>query len=350
MMGNQSTPCITLNEKIAIILQEKSYQLALNGGPQKEGNQKLAEDIATELFELFNDSDKKLINDYIDEKITHLVFEGFINSTVDGKPITLPQEHQFPTLEELESDIETLKLASQEQIILALLNETTFAFDTENEGKIVRVVANFHGGGTQKLANEVPDGSSHSGKSIVPHTEDPYYSSTRVVRGHSPSPSSLILTARWNPLSETTKVAPIERALSQLSKEEITALTTKSFNFRPAKTASEGKSIGGTHIAILDLNDKGKLVANYNSERFSVDPSASEFIKKTYAKFSSIADRIKFDEINLQPTRALVINNPVSFHSRDTVKDNRRTLVRVFGYRKNTDYVLINQDPLVVKG
>lgn len=350
MPTNKSTPYIFLSEEIAAILQEKSYQLALKGGPQETGNQKLAEDIATELFELFNDNDKKLINDYISGKITHLVFDDFLNTDIDGNPIKLPQENQFPTLEELEADIEVLKLASQEQIILALLNETTFAFDSENEGKIVRVVANFRGGGTQKLANEAPDGSSHSGKAVVPHTEDPYYSSTKVEQGHSPSPSSLILTARWNPLSETTKLAPIERVLSQLSKEEIVALAGKNFNFRAAKTASEGKSVGGTHVSILDLNDKGRLAANYNLERFSVDPAASEFIKDTYAKFSQLAAEIKFDEINLQPNRTLVINNPLNFHCRDTVKDNRRVLVRVFGYRKNVDYLPINQDPLIVKG
>ncbi|MGM0938948.1 MAG: hypothetical protein ACQEWL_12990 [Pseudomonadota bacterium] len=156
MPTNKSTPYIFLSEEIAVILQEKSYQLALKGGPQETGNQKLAEDIATELFELFNDNDKKLINDYITGKITHLVFDGFLNTDIDGNPIKLPQENQFPTLEELEADIEVLKLASQEQIILALLNETTFAFNSENEGKIVRIVANFRGGGTQSLPMKPP--------------------------------------------------------------------------------------------------------------------------------------------------------------------------------------------------
>lgn len=350
MLKNQSTPYIFLSKEIAVILQTKSYQLALKGGPQEKGNQKLAEDIAAELFTLFNERDKKLINDYATEKITYLVFDGFLNTDINGNSIEPPQKNQLPTLEELESDIEVLKLASQEQIILALLNETTFAFDTENEGKIVRVVANFRGGGAQKLTNETPDGSSHSGNTIAPHTEDPYYSSTKVVQGHSQSPSSLILTARWNPSSDVTKVAPITRVLSQLSKEEITALAGKNFNFRAAKTASEGKSTGGTHVAILNLNDQGRLTANYNSERFSVDPSASEFIKETYAKFSKIATQIEFDEINLQSSRMLVINNPLSFHSRDTVRDNRRVLLRIFGYRKNANYIFINQDPLVVKG
>lgn len=350
MLENQPTPYIVLSKEIAIILQEKSYQLALKGGPQEKGNQKLAEDIAVELFTLFNESDKKLINDYITEKITYLVFDGFLNTDINGNPIELPQKNQLPTVEELESDIEVLKLASQEQIILALLNETTFAFDTENEGKMIRIVANYRGGGAQKLTNETPDSSSHSGNIIVPHTEDPYYSSTKIVQGHSQSPSSLILTARWNPSSDVTKVAPITRVLNLLSKEEIAALAGENFNFRAAKTASEGKSTGGTHISILNLNDQGRLTANYNSERFSVDPSASEFIKETYAKFSKITTQIEFDEINLQPSRMLVINNPLNFHSRDAVKDNRRVLLRMFGYRKNANYILVNQDPFIVRG
>lgn len=103
-------------------------------------------------------------------------------------------------------------------------------------------------------------------------------------------------------------------------------------------------------MPIFELNTQGKLVANYNSERFSVSPSAPEFVKATYSKLSKMAEDSEFDGVNLQPSRLVVINNPLCLHCRDILQDNRRTLVRVFGYRKNADYVLINQDPLIVKG
>lgn len=350
MPDNKTINHIFLSSEIATLLQEKSYQFALNGGPQISGSQKLAEQVATQLYNLFNDEDKKLLDDYRNEKIPYLVFEGFVNTDVNGEPINLPNKSALPTLQELESDIEILKLASQEQIILALLNETTFAYDTENLGNIIRIVANFNGGGAEKRQNEAPDASSHSGKAVVPHTEAPYYSAINIIDGHSPSPSSLILTARWNPLSETTKVAPIKRIIDQLSPEEIVALTTASFDFRKAKTASEGKSIGGKCISILELDKHGKLNMNYNSERFSLNPAASEFVQKTYNKFNSIAENMEFDAVDLQPYRMIVINNKLSLHSRDIVKDNRRTLVRLFGYRKDAEYNMVSQDPLIVKG
>ncbi|QIC14719.1 hypothetical protein G3341_02910 [Providencia vermicola] len=349
MPENNRLNRIVLKAEIANFLHDKSCQLALNGGPQAKGSQGAAEEIAVQLLPLFSGQDKKLINDYIDEKIPYLVFEGLIHTNMDGSPITIPDKLAFPTLQELETDIEILKLASQQQIILALLNETTFAYDKENVGNIIRIVANFYGGGTEKLQNEDPDTSSHSGKAIVPHTEDPYYSAIKVVDGHSPSPSTLVLTARWNPLYETTKVISIERALTLLSLEEIIALTTNSFDFRPAKTAGEGKSLGGKQVPILELNKDGKLNMNFNPERFSVNPSASAFIKDTYIKFNHITEKLAFDAVDLQPSRMIVINNKISLHSRDIVKDNRRTLVRIFGYRKGTEYNMVSQDPLIVK-
>lgn len=119
MKKDNLTHCISLQPEIAAILHQKSHQLALNGGPQTKGNQTLAEEIAAELYPLFCDKDRNLIDDYINENIPYLVIEGLVDSNIDGTAIVPPNEKTFPTLQELEQDIEILKLASQEQIILA---------------------------------------------------------------------------------------------------------------------------------------------------------------------------------------------------------------------------------------
>ena len=52
----------------------------------------------------------------------------------------------------------------------------------------------------------------------------------------------------------------------------------------------------------------------------------------------------------LQPSTALVINNSRALHGRDTVKDNRRLLVRLFGYSPFAQPVVLREDPLLVRG
>ncbi len=48
---------------------------------------------------------------------------------------------------------------------------------------------------------------------------------------HSPAPSALILSARWNPLQEPTKLIPVRNAISNLNGLEALALSSKSFCF-----------------------------------------------------------------------------------------------------------------------
>ncbi|NUE94703.1 hypothetical protein HUN10_17625, partial [Acinetobacter seifertii] len=192
-------------------------------------------------------------------EIPYLVLEGLNIKKLDRSKIDITQSTQLPSLELLETDIDILTLASSEQIILALLEEDAFAFDIDNLGKIVRVVANLKGGGITKIENENPDKSSHSGIALTAHTEAPYHTVTKVVNNHSPAPSSLILTARWNPLNEPTSLIPISRILSQLTLEETMALTTESFNFTRSETFNEGQGSGGENVSILEVDKHGYI-------------------------------------------------------------------------------------------
>lgn len=69
------------------------------------------------------------------------------------------------------------------------------------------------------------------------------------------------------------------------------------------------------------------------------------------SQFESIVRQTHIvDSINLNPNTVLIINNNLCLHCRDIINDNRRTLVRLFGYRKNLDYIVLQKNPLIVKG
>ncbi|MEH1709080.1 hypothetical protein V7G70_00265 [Acinetobacter pittii] len=217
--------------------------------------------------------------------------------------------------------------------------------------KNISVVKNSKSGGTTKIENENPDKSSHSGIELTAHTEAPYHTVTKVVDNHSPAPSSLILTARWNPLNEPTSLIPISRILSQLTLEETMALTTESFNFTRSETFNEGQGSGGENVSILEVDKYGYIAMKYNSYRFTPNENASLKIKNAFNKFESIIRQASIvDPIHLNSHTVLIINNSLCLHCRDIIKDNRRTLVRLFGYRKNLDYIVVQKNPLIVKG
>ncbi|MGU3311141.1 hypothetical protein [Acinetobacter sp. M5A5_2a] len=351
IVKNLETYHLHLSSEISHLISEMSYELALLGGPDSLYVQEKILAFKEILSTKLNSYEKSMIEKYIHREIPYLVLEGLNIKKLDRSKIDITQSTQLPSLEILEKDIDILTLASSEQIILALLEEDAFAFDIDNVGKIVRVVANLKGGGATKIENENPDKSSHSGIELTAHTEAPYHTVTKVVNNHSPAPSSLILTARWNPLNEPTSLIPISRVLSQLTIEEILALTTESFNFTRSETFNEGQGSGGENVSILEVDKYGYKAMKYNSYRFTPNENASIKIKNAFYKFESIVRKTSIvNSINLNPNTVLIINNSLCLHCRDVIKDNRRTLVRLFGYRKNLDYIVLQKNPLIVKG
>ncbi len=96
-----------------------------------------------------------------------LVFEG-LRTITDSPP-----PHELPNLRSLENRHDVLWLAARNQILLELVDHKAFAYDMDNEGKMIRLVANFKGGGLTRIPDE-PDHkeiSSHSGLALGPHTE-----------------------------------------------------------------------------------------------------------------------------------------------------------------------------------
>lgn len=280
-----------------------------------------------------------------------MVFTGLYDRNIDGSKTAPPDE--LPSLKELETDLECIKLGASNQILLEMVNQFAFAYDIDNYGKIMRLVGNFKGGGVNKLSTEKAenvDKSSHSGIALSAHTEAPYHCISTVEAGHSPAPSSLILTARWNPLSEPTTVIPISSILNKLNFEEVLALSTRNFDFTRSETFTEGKGSGGQNVSILEVDKNGRIGMKYNSYRFTANDKAPEFVKKTLEKFNELIQEAYQDKIDLQPSVSIIINNTLALHCRDIIQDNWRLLVRLFGYRNDIDYISLQNDPPLVKG
>lgn len=351
LVKNLETYHLHISSEISTLLGEMAYTLALAGGPDSSNAQNLVFHFKKEIIDKLTDNEKNIIEKYINKEIPYLVLEGINNINFCNNGIDINKLEQLPPIETLKNDIDILTLASLEQIILAILQEDAFAYDIDNYGEIVRIVANFKGGGIKKLENENPDKSSHSGIGLSAHTEAPYHTLTKVVDNHSPSPSSLILTGRCNPLNEPTSLIPISRILERLSIEEVLALTTECFDFTRSETFNNGQGTGGENISILEVDKNGYMGMKYNSYRFTPNRNASTKIKNAFYKFESIVRQNDLvDFITLNTNTVLIINNSLCLHCRDTIRDNRRTLVRLFGYRKNIEYIKINENPLIVKG
>lgn len=123
----------------------------------------------------------------------------------------------LPTQENLITASAVVNLASRHQILLSLVGYRSFAFDIDDDGKQVRLVGNFKGGGKVPLVEGKQDRtvelSAHAGVSLGPHTAPPYNCSVKAEDEHSPAPSALILTARWNPQREPTRLIPMRAAV-----------------------------------------------------------------------------------------------------------------------------------------
>lgn len=295
---------------------------------------------------MLSSGQQDLITAYGDGLLSYLVIAGMKSVNIDPAPPKLDP------LQTAESNNDILYLAARSHILLELVNNRAFAYDLDNEGKIVRIVANYKGGGAENLENEPTDVelSSHSGLQLGPHTEAPYWCSFASENGHSPAPSTLIITALWNPLDEPTAIIPIAPVLQKIGILDALALTTKSFNFTRSDSFVSDKGEDGEGISILDYNEKHGFAARYNSYRFSAADDASQPIKSAYSNFIAAVGSAQLEKIVLDQTNTVLINNYRSLHCRDVIKDNRRLLVRLFGYCMKATPTILQHSPMIVKG
>lgn len=213
-------------------------------------------------------------------------------------------------------------------------------------------MGNFKGGGSKKIGTEPQqvELSSHSGLSLGPHTEAPYWCAVRATENHSPAPSALILSALWNPGLEPTTVIPMPPVLKKLSVVSNLALTSPNFNFTRSDSFVSGKGEAGQKVSILNFDGNLGFTIRFNSYRFSPEKDSPVSAKDAFHELcNGIEDANSYQHV-LTQTSAIVINNYRALHCRDTLKDNRRLLVRLFGLSKYSEAIEISADPLILRG
>lgn len=354
---HRSLPCsdesidvveITFNIGQANSLDIFTRHLASLGGPSVDGVQKQAVQYAALFTAQLSEAQNSHLKSYSAGHLAALIFTGMIAV----EPRDIPEE--LPPMAALEDDARCLYLASRNQFLLCLVQQTPFAFDMDNEGKMVRLVGNFKGGGAIPRADEGPaesiELSSHAGLQLGAHTEAPYHCCLMPRDGHSPAPSSLVLSALWNPLDEPTRVIPMGQILDNMGARMALALTSKSFGYTRSDSFVAGKGEQDKSVSILEFDEQGEFAVRYNDYRFSLMPNAGPWVKRAFTEFRRRIKATSPLEVVLQPSSAIIINNSRALHGRDVLKDNRRLLVRLFGYSKFVQPVVLNEDPLIVRG
>lgn len=346
-------PCIGRETRIfnferqqSNLLQKFTMELANIGGPQAPGACLIASSAATKLRSSFSEHQCALLDAYSDCLHSVLIFEGLQKIADLGPP------DELPDLASMESRHDVLCLAARNQILLKLVDNTAFAYDMDNDGKLVRLVANFKGGGLTTIEGEpeYKELSSHSGLALGPHTEAPYWCAINAKNGHSPSPSSLILSALWNPSREPTRIVPLPPVLERIGITNCLALTTNNFQFTRSDSFVRGKGEDGSNVSILEFDDRAGFAARFNSYRFSTSSNVSPTVKKAYSALCQAVSESTTTDYALTQESAMVINNARALHCRDIIKDNRRVLVRIFGLSKFASPIVISEDPLLLQG
>lgn len=337
---------LSLTEEQADYLEEAAAELATGGGPQAPGAAARARAAAQTLLNRLAASQRSVVSSFAAGDLPLLVVEG-----MHGPLYATPPE--LPPIEKLKTSSACMQLASRSQILLELAGLRAFAFDLDGN-EMVRLVANFKGGGASKLREEPRidkvELSSHAGFALGAHTEPPYYCSGLAAEGHSPAPSTLILTARWNPLNEPTTVVPIREVLEQLDAMHVLALTSRVYGFRRVDSHDAAKSEDGQGVSILDWCDDGTFSMRFSAYRFSVQEGAPPIFAMALDRLKAEIAKAKVVRVVLGPERAMIINNRICLHGRDVIKDNRRLLIRLFGYDPAAVPIILSDDPLLVQG
>jgi hypothetical protein len=338
---------ITFTESQAAKLEAAAVEIAKLGGPQVRGAKSSALQFAAEITETLTAQQSAVARRFANGEISLLIYKGMLDTTENDIPAELPE------LSVLEQDFNCVRLASRSQILLNIVKHRVFAFDLDNS-ELVRLVGNFKGGGKTKLKYEPALGtvelSSHTGVTLSAHTEPPYNCSFKSSGSHSPAPCALVLTARWNPKDEPTIVVPMRKVIERIGTHNALALMAKAFKFTRTDSFVAGKGGDGSNVSILDIDSNGTFSLRYNSYRFSVNDDAAPPIKSAFQLLTEEVRHAEMVRTPLQPSTAIVINNHKALHCRDAIEDNRRLLIRMFGYSPGAQEIALSDDPLLVQG
>ncbi|MFJ4457117.1 hypothetical protein ACIP1G_24970 [Pseudomonas sp. NPDC089392] len=346
-MPHSEVAYLDFNRKQGKAIALASQTLTELGGPEARGVAIQARLFAEQLETILSADQQSTLQRFSAGQLSALMFRH-----LPGADDPIPE--QLADISLLASSNRCQFLASRNHVLLALAHHRSFAFDIDNDGKQVRLVGNFKGGGCIPLFDEKPNTeielSSHAGLRLGPHTEAPYNCSTVASNGHSPAPCALILTARWNPAQEPIAVFPLRNIIERMAALDVLALTSPSFDFTRSDCFAHGQGNAGKAVSMLQFNAQGGFALRYNSYRFSLNDSACSAAARAFNAFQQALNSTPPFMFDLQADTALLINNGRALHGRDIIRDNRRLLVRQFGYSRSAVPIVITEDPLLVRG
>ncbi|MCX2687014.1 hypothetical protein OO306_15870 [Pseudomonas sp. DCB_AW] len=339
---------LRFQKKQARLLSKLSLKLSALGGPDAKGVAAVSKDFAKRLEHTLHTGQRNLISAFAGGKISAIEFSCM------QSPLPDPIPDSLPAMSKMLKDPIVLYLASRNQILLGLVGFRSFAFDIDNGGMQVRLVGNFKGGGQIALVDEDESQdaelSSHAGVGLGLHTEPPYYCSVLSQAAHSPAPSALILTARWNPKDEPTRLTPVRNIVEKLNSLDALALTSESFCFTRSDCFEKDENYSAAANSILQFDQQSDFTLRYSSYRYSLHHEACEPAQRAYRSFKRLVESATPHFFSLHSDSALLINNSQTLHAREIIQDNRRLLVRLFAYSPEAQPLILQEDPLVVRG
>lgn len=316
-----------------------SKKIAQDGGIDQKQDLTERGFFINEILKSLTSHQQAILKRYKEGKIGALFISNLLNSkgNKDNEPIPneLPLEKSLITTDTVQY------ISARSSLLLELIDQKTFAYDIENHGKAIRLVANF------KKSNKP---CSHSGVSLSAHTETPYFCSKKHTNGHSPAPSSLILSAVWNPLDEPTNIIPMYKIIEDMQPDLLDQLKSNYYDFIRSDSFNEGEGSGGKNVSILEEYIDGTYMLKFNFLRFKTSENAPILANKAIEELKEKIMKFNPLKFPLSSTNTLIINNFKTMHCRDVIQDNRRLLVRIFGYENNIDPIVISNNPYIVKG
>lgn len=336
---NKDFDSLELNDEQSELFFLFSKKIVQNGGIDQKQDLTERGFFINEILKSLTNHQKAILKRYKEGEIGALFISNLLNS--QGNKVNEPIPNELPLEKSLITTDIVQHIGARSSLLLELIDQKTFAYDVENYGKAIRLVANFK-------KSDKP--CSHSGVSLSAHTETPYFCSKKHTNGHSPAPSSLILSAVWNPLDEPTNIIPMYKIIDDIQPDLLDQLKSNYYDFIRSDSFNEGEGSGGKNISILEEYIDGTYMLKFNFLRFKTSENAPilatkaiEVLKEKIMEFNPI-------KFSLSSTNTLIINNFKSMHCRDFIQDNRRLLVRIFGYENNIDPIVISNNPYIVKG
>jgi hypothetical protein len=128
------------------------------------------------------------------------------------------------------------------------------------------------------------------------------------------------------------------------------ALTSSSFDFTRSGSSTTTTDGGGYAVSILQFDSHGEFCLRYNSYRHSLNTNACRAARKAFEALNHEVSRCEAIKCTLTSANVLLINNYRSLHCRELIRDNRRLLIRLFGYSRFVMPIALKRDPLTVQG